>query len=167
MKILGFFLKIILKLIALPVLLVLGLVCLLAKIAFELSSFFIGALILYIIGCSIYCVFQSLWLQLALLVGIGLAIYAALFLFVVFQEIGESIKGNLRDFIFSYSHIIDDDRRLNAERMEAAFYSGRRATPEPVQPAATESSADDKELLLKLLQNPEMAALLKSLAKTL
>ena len=28
-------------------------------------------------------------------------------------------------------------------------------------------SADDKELLLKLLQNPEMAALLKSLAKTL
>ena len=40
MKILGFFLKIILKLIALPVLLVLGLVCLLAKIAFELSSFF-------------------------------------------------------------------------------------------------------------------------------
>lgn len=63
--------------------------------------------------------------------------------------------------------IIDDDRRLNAERMEAAFYSGRQATPEPVQPAATESSADDKELLLKLLQNPEMAALLKSLAKTL
>ena len=62
-------------------------------------------------------------------------------------------------------HIIDDDRRLNAERMEAAFYSGRQATPEPVQPAATESSADDKELLLKLLQNPEMAALLKSLAK--
>ena len=35
------------------------------------------------------------------------------------------------------------------------------------QPVATESSADDKELLLKLLQNPEMAALLKSLAKTL
>ena len=69
--------------------------------------------------------------------------------------------------IYVYSHIIDDDRRLNAERLEAAFYSGRQATPEPVQPAATQSSADDKELLLKLLQNPEMAALLKSLAKTL
>ena len=98
---LGFFVKIILKLIALPVLLALGIVCLLAKIAFELSSFLIGALILYIIGCCIYCVFQTLWLQLALLVGIGLAVYAALFLFVVFQEIGESIKGNLREFIFS------------------------------------------------------------------
>lgn len=100
-RILVFFVKIILKLIALPVLLALGIVCLLAKIAFELSSFLIGALILYIIGCCIYCVFQSLWLQLALLVGIGLAVYAALFLFVVFQEIGESIKGNLREFIFS------------------------------------------------------------------
>ena len=66
-----------------------------------------------------------------------------------------------------YSHFIDDDRRLNAERLEAAFYSGRQATPEPVQTAAQESSTDDKELLLKLLQNPEMAALLKSLAKTL
>lgn len=100
-RILGFFVKIILKLIALPVLLGLGIVCLLAKIVFELSSFFIGALILYIIGCCIYCVFQSLWLQLALLVGIGLAVYVALFLFVVFQEIGENIKENLRDFIFS------------------------------------------------------------------
>ena len=39
-RILGFFVKIILKLIALPVLLGLGIVCLLAKIAFELSSFF-------------------------------------------------------------------------------------------------------------------------------
>lgn len=56
---------------------------------------------------------------------------------------------------------------MTAERLEAAFYSGRQATPEPIQAVATESSADDKELLLKLLQNPEMAALLKSLAKTL
>lgn len=68
-----------------------------------------------------------------------------------------------------YSHIIDDDRRLNAERMEAAFYSGRTTAPEPTavsQPAVTASS-EDQELLLKLLQNPEMATLLKSLAKNL
>lgn len=78
---------------------------------------------------------------------------------------GDSGHAQVKMVADVYSHIIDDDRRLNAERMEAAFYSGRQATPEPVQPAATESSADDKELLLKLLQNPEMAALLKSLAK--
>ena len=80
---------------------------------------------------------------------------------------GDSGHAQVKMVADVYSHIIDDDRRLNAERMEAAFYSGRQATPEPVQPATTESSADDKELLLKLLQNPEMAALLKSLAKTL
>ena len=80
---------------------------------------------------------------------------------------GDSGHAQVKMVADVYYHIIDDDRRLNAERMEAAFYSGRQATPEPVQPAATESSADDKELLLKLLQNPEMAALLKSLAKTL
>ena len=80
---------------------------------------------------------------------------------------GDSGHAQVKMVADVYSHIIDDDRRLNAERMEAAFYSGRQATPEPVQPAATESSADDKELLLKLLQNPEMAALLKSLAKNI
>ena len=79
-------------------------------------------------------------------------------------ESGKRIKALRKE----HGLIIDDDRRLNAERMEAAFYSGRQTTTsEPVQSAATESSADDKELLLKLLQNPEMAALLKSLAKTL
>ena len=39
--------------------------------------------------------------DLALLVGIGLVVYAALFLFVLFQEIGERLKENLHDFIFS------------------------------------------------------------------
>ena len=80
---------------------------------------------------------------------------------------GDSGHAQVKMVADVYSHIIDDDRRLNAERLEAAFYSGRQATPEPVQTAAQESSTDDKELLLKLLQNPEMAALLKSLAKTL
>ena len=80
---------------------------------------------------------------------------------------GDSGQAQVKMVADVYSHIIDDDRRLNAERLEAAFYSGRQATPEPVQPVTQESSTDDKELLLKLLQNPEMAALLKSLAKTL
>ena len=66
-----------------------------------------------------------------------------------------------------YSHIIDDDRRVNAERMEAAFYSGRQATLEPKIEKPTESQDENKELLLKLLQNPEMAALLKTLAQSL
>ena len=51
--------------------------------------------------------------------------------------------------------------------MEAAFYSGRQVTPEPKIEVATGSQDDNTELLLKLLQNPEMATLLKTLAKSL
>ena len=61
-----------------------------------------------------------------------------------------------------YSHILDDDRRQNAQLFEEAFYSNRGAeTPAPAP------DAGDAAMLMKLLQNPEMAALIKTLAKSL
>ena len=72
-----------------------------------------------------------------------------------------------------YSHILDDDRRNNARLFEEAFYSGAgkdptKQEPEPQpEPEAPEGAAADTATLLKLLQNPEMAALLKTLAKSL
>ena len=80
---------------------------------------------------------------------------------------GDSGHAQVKMVADVYSHIIDDDRRLNAERLEAAFYSGRQTTPEPAPAPTAETNGDDAALLMKLLQNPEMAALLKSLAKTL
>ena len=83
---------------------------------------------------------------------------------------GDSGHAQMKMVADVYSHIIDDDRRINAERMEAAFYSGRKtAEPENTAPETPQagSNEDDRELLLKLLSNPEMAALLKSLAKSL
>ena len=73
-----------------------------------------------------------------------------------------------------YSHILDDDRKANAELFENAFYSGKvtateveEAEPEePVAEAAVPAGVDP-ELLMKLLANPEMAALLKTLAQTI
>ena len=53
MRFLKFVGKMVLKLVALPVLFVLGLICLLAKLVVNVSSFAIGALILYILGCCI------------------------------------------------------------------------------------------------------------------
>ena len=61
-----------------------------------------------------------------------------------------------------YSHILDDDRRQNAQLFEDAFYSGRNA--EKQEPTA---DCADMDMLLKLLQNPEMATLIKTLAKNL
>ena len=67
-----------------------------------------------------------------------------------------------------YSHIIDDDRRKNAELFENAFFKGRKKNrqesfgqtvqiPEGVDPA----------LLSKVLENPEMMALLAAMVNSM
>lgn len=89
---------------------------------------------------------------------------------------GDSGHAQLKMVADVYSHIIDEDRCVNAQRMEQAFYSGarddtvgtetiagRQAKPQEVK----EDSSGDRELVEKLLANPETLALLKSLAKAL
>ena len=73
-----------------------------------------------------------------------------------------------------YSHILDEDRKANAELFENAFYSGKVMATEEPEPAGTEPAEAaavpaevDQELLMKLLTNPEMASLLKTLAQTI
>ena len=61
-----------------------------------------------------------------------------------------------------YSHILDDDRRLNAQLFEEAFYSRKK---EEIPEGTSDTS--DIAMLMKLLQNPEMAMLIKTLAKGL
>ena len=73
-----------------------------------------------------------------------------------------------------YGHIIDEDRRKNAQRMEDAFYNRENLNPQ-MKGADVDQTANtvavpegvDAELLMKVLGNPEMAALLTSLAKSL
>ena len=86
---------------------------------------------------------------------------------------GDSGHAQVKMVTDVYSHILDDDRRNNARLFEEAFYSGAgkdptKQEPEPQpEPEAPEGAAADTATLLKLLQNPEMAALLKTLAKSL
>ena len=70
-----------------------------------------------------------------------------------------------------YSHILDDDRKKNAELFEEAFYEKKNLDPQ-MHPNTAENTVAvpegvDAELLAKVLSNPEMAALLISLAKTM
>lgn len=70
-----------------------------------------------------------------------------------------------------YSHILDDDRKKNAELFEEAFYEKKNLDPQ-MHPNTAENTVEvpegvDAELLAKVLSNPEMAALLTSLAKTM
>jgi integrase len=71
-----------------------------------------------------------------------------------------------------YSHILDEDRRTNAQRFEEAFYANKGKDVVPTAEAApkADTSAEgkaDAEIVAKILANPEMAALLKTLAKSL
>lgn len=83
---------------------------------------------------------------------------------------GDSGHAQVKMVADVYSHIVDDDRRLNAERFEAAFYSGNTSheeVPQETPTPANTPNTSDQALLLKLLENPEMAKLIKSLAQSL
>ena len=86
---------------------------------------------------------------------------------------GDSGHAQVKMVADVYSHIIDEDRCINAQRLEEAFYSSK--TPDPVEDtepktadtAVTESDESDAAKILELLKNPETTALLKQLAKAL
>jgi integrase len=64
-----------------------------------------------------------------------------------------------------YSHILDDDRRINAQLFEDTFYTGKGKDPDTVS-AASESGKQepsDMETLARLLGDPKTADLLKQL----
>ena len=71
-----------------------------------------------------------------------------------------------------YGHIIDEDRRKNVEMMENAFYN-RETLNQQMKGAEGKANTIavpegvDAEFLMKVLGNPEMAALLTSIAKTM
>ena len=68
-----------------------------------------------------------------------------------------------------YSHILDDDRRKNAQLFEDAFYEGKGADPaaSAKDPDPEEQKASDMDTLMRLLGNPETAGLLKQLVKAM
>ena len=86
---------------------------------------------------------------------------------------GDSGHAQAKMVTDQYSHILDDDRKLNAQLFENAFYQ-KKEVMQPVEDSgATESgnqssvSADDRRLLEKLMSDESTAALLMALVKKL
>ena len=92
---------IILKALALPILLVVKILCILVNLLTNISSYVIGLLLLIIGGCAIYCIVKALWTSLAILVGMGLAVLLIVFLLIWTVVKMESISNFLGDFIRS------------------------------------------------------------------
>ena len=79
---------------------------------------------------------------------------------------GDSGHSQAKMVTDQYSHILDEDRKSNARIFEQYFYSGHKGD-EPEEKAAKPDGDLGPEDLLRILRNPEMAALLKTLAKAM
>lgn len=88
---------------------------------------------------------------------------------------GDSGHSQVKMITDVYSHIIDEDRKYNAAKFEEVFYSKCKNTSSEKtkkeqlahQEPTIDETNDESEMLLKLIQNPEMKDLIKKLARTL
>jgi len=93
--------KMIMKVLALPVLFVMKSVCILGNLLSNISSYVIGLLLLILVGCGIYCVVQAMWTSLAILAVMGLAAFLALFGIVFLTVQAETASESLGQFLRS------------------------------------------------------------------
>ena len=93
--------KLILKVLALPVLFVVKSVCILGNLLSNISSYVIGLLLLILGGCGIYCVVQAMWTSLAILAVMGLAAFLTLFGIVFLTVQAETASESLGQFLRS------------------------------------------------------------------
>ncbi len=69
-----FLLKLLMKVLLLPVMLVLFVLRVLVKIGIELSSIIVGGLILIVFGCIIYAIVQQMWPSMWILIAMEAAL---------------------------------------------------------------------------------------------
>ena len=93
--------KMILKLFALPVQILIKVLCVVGNLLTNVSSYAIGLLLLVIAGCGIFCIVQGKWTELAILVGMGVAVFLVLFFMVVIVFKAETWSVRLGEFIRS------------------------------------------------------------------
>ncbi len=77
---------------------------------------------------------------------------------------GDSGHAQAKMVTDTYSHILDDDRCINAQRMENAFYNN---SEDKMQSNQSSENSEDTELIKKILANPQMMALIKGIADTI
>lgn len=78
---------------------------------------------------------------------------------------GDSGHSQVKMVTDVYSHILDDDRKNNAQLFQEAFYEKKKDKPEKKQLELSDRITADT--LMKMMENPEIAALLGALAKNL
>lgn len=89
-------LKFLLKIVAVVLIVPVVVFMLVMKLLVNLSSYVLGPFMLFLIGCSIYTIFQSTWNQLLILVILLLACVLALFcaswIIVTLEDVNSRLK---------------------------------------------------------------------------
>lgn len=93
------FMKLLFKVMALPVLLIFALLGLAAKMVTNLSCYVIGPFMLFLIGCCIYTIVMQMWNQFIILAVLLLGCVAILFGASWIIVSLEDTTGRLVDFI--------------------------------------------------------------------
>lgn len=95
-----YMLKLLLKLAALPLILILRITMLLAKIAGYAGSYILSPVMLFILVCGIYCLVKTRWTDVALLFGleavIGLLLFGGLWLYCNAMDLCDWLTAFLR-----------------------------------------------------------------------
>ena len=93
--------KLIMKLFALPVLVILKVFAIMGNLLTSLSSLAIGLFLLLLGGLAVYCIVQQAWLNLAILAGMAVITFAVMFLAVAVIYKAEIWRDQLKEFIRS------------------------------------------------------------------
>lgn len=64
-----------------------------------------------------------------------------------------------------YAHILDEDRKVNAQKFEATFYAQNRGNPLRDVKAPEENNPELENLVAALRQSPDLVAMLTQVMK--
>ncbi len=79
MRVIGFLLKLMVKIVVFPIMFLLMFVHWIAGMLVNISGYILSPVILFVLGCGIYSVVKASWLNVALLTGIELMLFALVF----------------------------------------------------------------------------------------
>ncbi|MDO4648545.1 MAG: hypothetical protein Q4B26_07830 [Eubacteriales bacterium] len=101
MKVLRFLLKLIIKVVMFPIVLVAMFLHWIASILINLSAYILSPVMLFVLGCAIYSVVKANWLNVGLLTGIEFGLLILMFGAQWVESVMEGICDGLVGFMYS------------------------------------------------------------------
>ncbi|MDO4647218.1 MAG: hypothetical protein Q4B26_01110 [Eubacteriales bacterium] len=97
MKVIGFLLKTVVKMVVFPLLFLMIFIQWIANILINVSAYIISPVMLFVLGCGIYSVVKASWLNVALLTGIELGLFVLVFganwIVMIMEDLCDGLMG--------------------------------------------------------------------------